>query len=83
MNAVKTVPVISKVFRSGNSQAIRIPSEVRTDRKEFLIRKVGEGYILCPVDDPWFPLRLAVGQMPEDFMTDREQPEDQTEREEF
>ena len=75
----------AKVFQSGNSQAIRIPKEVQTDRQEFIIRKVGEGYILCPVDDPWFPLRLSIGQMPADFMDDREQPTmaDLPDREEF
>ena len=65
----------AKVFQSGNSQAIRIPKEVQTDQKEFSIQKLGEGYILFPADDPWYPLRLCIGQMPEDFMPDREQPE--------
>lgn len=65
----------AKVFQSGNSQAIRIPKEVQTERKEFLIRKVGDGYVLFPTDDPWFPLRLSIGQMPDDFMSDREQPD--------
>ena len=75
----------AKVFQSGNSQAIRIPKEVRTGLNEFTIRKVGEGYILFPLDDPWFPLRLSIGQIPDDFMTDREQPswDDISEREEF
>ena len=65
----------AKVFQSGNSQAIRIPKEVQTNQKEFAIRKMGEGYILFPADDPWYPLRFSIGQMPEDFMKDREQPE--------
>ena len=56
---------IAKVFQSGNSQAIRIPKEVQTDLQEFLIRRVGKGYILCPVDDPWFPLRLSYSQYDE------------------
>jgi antitoxin VapB len=75
----------AKVFKSGNSQAIRIPKEVQTDRLEFEIRKVGDGYLLYPADDPWFPLRLAIGQIPEDFMEDRNQPswEDVPEREAF
>lgn len=64
----------AKVFKSGNSQAIRIPKEVQTDLSEFLIYNVGAGFILCPVDDPWLPLRLSIGQMPDDFMTEREQP---------
>lgn len=75
----------AKVFQSGNSQAIRIPKEVQTTRKEFIISKVGEGYILYPADDPWYPLRLSIGKMPDDFMTDREQPtwDDVTKREDF
>lgn len=75
----------AKVFQSGNSQAIRIPKEFQTDQQEFLIRKIGDGYILCPTNDPWFPLRLSIGQMPDDFMTGREQPswDEVTEREAF
>ena len=75
----------AKVFQSGNSQAIRIPKEFQTTQHEFLIRKIGNGYILCPIDDPWFPLRLSLGQMPDDFMNDREQPswDNVIDREEF
>ncbi len=65
----------ARVFQSGNSQAIRIPKEFRTDKEEFYIRRIGEGYFIFPVDDPWFPLRMTVGTFPEDFMEDREQPE--------
>ena len=64
----------AKIFQSGNSQAIRIPKELRTEEKEFTIRRVGEGYILYPVDDPWFPVRQVIGTFPDDFMSDREQP---------
>ena len=64
----------AKVFQSGNSQAIRIPKEFQTDLKELLIRKVGDGFILFPPDDPWLPLRLSIGQMPDDFMEERDQP---------
>jgi antitoxin VapB len=65
---------ITKVFKNGNSQAIRIPNEMRTDRKEFIIKQVGEAYIMYPVDDPWLPLRQVIGTFPEEFMEDREQP---------
>ena len=63
-----------KVFQSGNSQAIRLPKEFRTDKKEFNIKQVGESYILYPVDDPWYPLRQVIGTFSEDFMKNREQP---------
>ena len=75
----------AKVFKSGNSQAVRIPKDLQTDLDELAIRKVGDGFLLFPKDDPWFPLKLSIGQMPNDFMEDREQPswEDITERETF
>jgi antitoxin VapB len=75
----------TRVFQSGNSQAMRIPKEVRTDKEEFYIQRVGEGYVVFPTDDPWFPLRITIGTFPQDFMEDREQPSlsDQAEREEF
>ena len=75
----------AKVFRSGNSQAIRIPKELQTDLKELAIRKVGDGFILFPAEDPWLPLRLSIGQIPDDFMEDRDQPSwsDVPEREAF
>ncbi len=64
----------AKVFQSGNSQAIRIPNEVRTDQHEFSIQRFGEGFILLPVNDPWAALRASIGTMPQDFMEDRKQP---------
>ena len=66
--------MMATVIQRGNQQVVHIPEEIRTERKEFIIRKVGEGYLLSPVDDPWFPLRLSLGQMPDDFMNEREQP---------
>ena len=64
----------TRVFRSGNGQALHIPKELRTNREEFMIRKVGEVYIAFPADDPWAPTRQAIGAFPEDFMAERDQP---------
>ena len=69
MEAIKT-----RVFKNGNSQAVRIPSEMRTDRTEFLIQKIGEVYMVYPPDDPWLPTRMAIGTFSDDYMVDREQP---------
>lgn len=65
---------ITRVFQNGNSQALRIPTEMRTDKKEYIIRKIGDAYIAYPTDDPWFPLRQVAGTFPNDFMNEREQP---------
>ena len=64
----------TRVFQNGNSQALRIPQEMRTDKKEFDIRKVGDTFIAYPTDDPWAPVRQVTGTFPMDFMDDRNQP---------
>ena len=64
----------TRVFQNGNSQALRIPQDMRTDKKEYCINKIGDIYIAYPADDPWAPLRQVIGTFPEDFMNDREQP---------
>ena len=75
----------TKIFQNGNSQALRIPQELRTDKKEYLINKIGDIYIAYPAEDPWAPARQVIGTFPEDFMEDREQPpwDDIPEREGF
>lgn len=72
--AVNTASLTTRVFQNGNSQALRIPQDLRTDKKEFFIRKIGDIFIAYPTDDPWAPTRQVIGTFPEDFMTDRNQP---------
>ena len=43
----------AKVFKSGNSQAIRLPKEYRLDVDSVNINKIGNLLILIPEDDPW------------------------------
>ena len=64
----------AKVFQRGNSQAIRIPKELQTSEKEFLIQKSGNCLFLLPLDDPWALLRQSIGQADEDFSFERDQP---------
>ncbi|MBQ9635836.1 MAG: hypothetical protein IJV12_06455 [Acidaminococcaceae bacterium] len=64
----------AKVFQSGNSQAIRIPKDMQTTEKEFIIRKSGNCFFLLPVDDPWALLRQSIGQADEDIFFERDQP---------
>lgn len=77
--------VTTRVFQNGNSQALRIPQEMRTDKKEYCISKVGDVFIAYPTDDPWAPLRQVIGTFPEDFISDRNQPswDDVPAREDF
>ena len=68
------VMTMTKVLQNGNSQAIRIPQDMRTMDKEFYITKVGNVYIAFPADDPWMPTRQAIGAFSDDFMEERQQP---------
>ena len=45
--------IYAKVFKSGNSQAIRLPKEYRLDVDSVQINKIGNLLILIPKDDPW------------------------------
>ncbi|MDO4838224.1 MAG: AbrB/MazE/SpoVT family DNA-binding domain-containing protein [Clostridia bacterium] len=75
----------TRVFQNGNSQAIRIPQELRTDEKEYYINKIDGIFIAYPVEDPWAPVRQVVGTFSEDFMAERNQPawDDVPEREDL
>ena len=64
----------TKVFKNGNSQALRIPSEMQTDKKDYIIKNIGDAYIAYPADDPWFMVRQLAGTFPQEYMLDREQP---------
>ena len=70
----KPTTATTRVFQNGNSQALRIPQDLRTDKKEFFIKKIGDIFIAYPTDDPWAPARQVIGTFPDDFMSDRNQP---------
>lgn len=65
----------SKVFISGNSQAIRLPKEYQVEEKELFIQKIGRTIILFPKDNPWELFERSLAEFSEDFMKDgRNQP---------
>lgn len=66
--------ITTKVFQNGNSQALRIPQELRTEKKEFYIRRIGDTFVAYPTDDPWTSVRQVIGTFSEDFLNEREQP---------
>ena len=68
----------TKVFMSGNSQAVRLPKEYQFRTDEVLIQRIGNAVILLPSDEPWERFRGSLGQFSADFMEDgRQQPADQ------
>lgn len=66
----------TKVFTSGNSQAVRIPKEYHIDYSEILIKKIGTTIILYPKSRPWENLKKSLSEFTDDFMSEgRKQPE--------
>ena len=64
-----------KVFKSGNSQALRIPKDYQIGEKELLMNKIGNAIILFPRDDPWKLFTDSLCEFSDDFFADgREQP---------
>lgn len=73
------MPQTAKVFRSGNSQAVRLPKEFRFDVDEVDISREGDAIILRPHNSDkgkWSSLKAALARgFSDDFMTEgREQP---------
>ena len=65
-----------KVFKSGNSQAVRIPKEYQVAGDELIINQIGNTIILFPVDDPWKLFKNSLQEFSEDFFAEgRKQPE--------
>jgi antitoxin VapB len=65
----------AKVFKSGNSQAVRLPKEFQVGEEEVFIQRVGNSIILTPKSDPWRAFRESLSEFSEDFMADgRNQP---------
>ena len=74
----------AKIFRSGNSQAVRIPKEFQLEGTEVEIRRRGDTLILRPKRKSWTPFLESLAKFTNDFMEhEREQPEPQERDEVF
>lgn len=65
----------AKVFKSGNSQAVRIPKEFHLEGDEVEIRRQGGSLILRPRKESWAALIDSLNKFTDDFMKEeRAQP---------
>ena len=67
----------AKLFRNGQSQAVRLPKEFRFDGEEVFIKKAGNAVVLIPTAHSWDTLMESLGKFSPDYMSDRAQPEQQ------
>lgn len=64
----------AKLFKNGESQAVRLPKEFRFEGDEVLIKKTGNAVVLLPKKKSWDSLLGSLDQFTSDFMAEREQP---------
>jgi antitoxin VapB len=74
---------LAKLFRNGRSQAVRLPAEFRFAGDEVVIKRVGNGVLLLPRDNPWGDLFASLGEFSGDFLVERDQGQPQRRKKSF
>jgi len=64
----------ARLFKNGQSQAVRLPKEFRFEGDCVNIKRVGKAVVLFSPDEPWETLFDALDQFSTDFMNERNQP---------
>lgn len=64
----------AKLFKNGQSQAVRLPKQFRFGNDRVYIKQVGDAVILLPYQTPWNTLLDSLSLFSADFMAEREQP---------
>lgn len=67
----------AKLFRNGQSQAVRLPREFRFEGEFVYIKKSGNAVVLLPAKGAWDSLVGSLDKFSEDFMSERGQPASQ------
>ena len=65
---------IAKLFKNGNSQAVRLPKEFRFGGKEVYVKQLDNVVMLIPKNDPWSLFAKSLNKFSPDFLEDRAQP---------
>jgi antitoxin VapB len=69
------IMAVAKVFKTGRSQAIRLPKEFRVDADTVHLKRTDEGFLVI-TKDPWDVFFEGVEQLSDQFMGgERVQPE--------
>jgi antitoxin VapB len=63
----------AKLFKNGQSQAVRLPKEFRFKGESVFIQHLGNCVVLVPRQDPWASMFEATKLFTDDFMSERDQ----------
>ena len=64
----------ARLFKNGQSQAVRLPKEFRFEGDEVYIKRVSSGVLLIPAHSAWDIMMDSLDKFSDDFMEDRQQP---------
>lgn len=64
----------AKIFKNGQSQAVRLPKEYRFEGSEVYIKKIDDVVLLIPKDSTWKVLESSVEYFSQDYLSERKQP---------
>lgn len=67
----------ARLFRNGQSQAVRLPKEFRFEGDFVYVKKSGAAVVLLPAKGIWDPLIESLDKFSDDFMSERGQPKTQ------
>ena len=67
----------AKLFKNGQSQAVRLPKEFRFENDHVYVKKYGNAVMLIPAKGSWEALFKSLDKFSPDFMSERKQPKTQ------
>jgi len=67
----------AKLFKNGESQAVRLPKEFRFTGEEVFIKRMGTAVVLLPKSKSWDTLLASLSKFSADFMGEWEEPPEQ------
>lgn len=73
----------AKLFKNGQSQAVRLPKEFRFEGDEVIIKRVGKAVVLLSASDSFDTFFDSLEEFSDDFMSERNQPTEQQQRSEL
>lgn len=71
----------AKLFKNGQSQAVRLPKKYRMTGDEVYIKRQGDAIVLLPKEKSWTPLFDSLKHFAKDFRIERNQPDENQKRE--
>jgi antitoxin VapB len=68
---------IAEILEDGQNRSVKLPKELFPDENKVYINKIGNAVVLIPYHDPWKSLFDSLDEFSDDFMENREQPQQQ------